>query len=113
MNTDKWKNSKMLPPADQQAFQKNAESLLHVAARVLPVHTRKHKIVLKKDPLVEPLTEHSIHESAESLKKELKKPTRHLANAKEDQMKPLDIASKFDFVGGGAIHIARHQLTGA
>ena len=28
-------------------------------------------------------------------------------------MKPLDIASKFDFVGGGAIHIARHQLTGA
>lgn len=77
MNTDKCKNSKMLPPADQQAFQKNAESLLHVAARVLPVHTRKHKIVLKKDPLVEPLTEHSIHESDVGLKSKTKKMLQH------------------------------------
>ena len=28
-------------------------------------------------------------------------------------MKALDIASKFDFIGGGNINIARHQLTGA
>lgn len=63
----------MLPPADEKAFQKNAESLLHVAACVLPVHTRKQKIVLKKDPLVEPLTEHLIHESDVGLKWKTKK----------------------------------------
>ena len=51
--------------------------------------------------------------AAEAYKKEFDKLTRQLANAKEDQMKALEDASKFDFVGGGATNIAKPQLTGA
>ena len=47
--------------------------------------------------------------TAEKYKKEFDKLTHQFENAKEDQMKALEDASTFDFVGGGATNIAKHQ----
>ena len=49
MNSNNCNNSKIIPSAEQNGFQKNAESLLHVAARVLAVHTGQYATDLKKD----------------------------------------------------------------
>ena len=67
----------MLPSAEHSTFQKNAESLLHVAARVLPVHTGQYATALKKDSLVEPLTGHWIYESDVGLKAKTEKELHH------------------------------------
>ena len=73
MNSNNCNNSKMLPLAEHSTFQKNKESLLYVAARVLPVHTEQYTTALKKDSLVEPLTEHWIYESDVGLKAKTEK----------------------------------------
>jgi hypothetical protein len=52
--------------------------------------------------------------AAEAYKKEFDKLTHKFEFAKEDQMKALkDASTLFDFVGGGATNIAKHQLTGS
>ena len=67
----------MLPSEEPKTFQKNAESLLHVAARVLPVHTGQYATDLKKDSLIEPLIGHWIYESDVVLKAKTEKAELH------------------------------------
>ncbi len=58
----------MLPSAEESKFQKNEESLLHVAEHLLPAHTGRYATDLRKDPLMEPLTEHWIYDPHVGLK---------------------------------------------
>ena len=68
----------MLPSEEPKTFQKNAESLLHVAARVFPVHTGQYATDLKKDSLIEPLIGHCwIYESDVVLKAKTEKAELH------------------------------------
>jgi hypothetical protein len=51
--------------------------------------------------------------TADGFTKDLDRLTRQLADAVENREKALKDASKFDYVGGGAISVPRRQLTGA